>query len=147
MPSSGALVTMFALAMMVAPDDLTQNRSSTFTTSENKQKKAHVPILSAPALNISTHASNVLTPPEAFTFTLSSRSPQVRFPTATLINQTSSLVAPPPLKPVHVLTNAAPASVASSQAVIFSCDVERRAVSMITLTGYGWQAVVIVLRW
>ena len=138
---------MFALAMMVAPDDLTQNGSSSFITSETEQKKTHVPILSAPALNISTQASNVLTPPEAFTFTLSPRSPQVRLPTATLINRTSSLVAPPPLNPVHVLTNAAPASVASLQAVIFSCGLGRRAVSMITLTGYGWQAVIMVLRW
>ena len=56
---------MFALARMLAPDDLTKNRSLQVTTSE-REKSTHVSILSAPAFNISTQASRLHRPALSF---------------------------------------------------------------------------------
>ena len=66
------------------------------------------------------------TPPEALTPTSG--------PTTARIRRTSSTVAPPPPKPVEVLTKAAPAARAMAQPAIFSSRVSI-AVSRMTLTG------------
>jgi len=92
--------------------------------------KTYVPILSAPATNIALQASNERTPPEALTFT-----PPL-YLTARYMRLTSSFVAPhPAANPVHVFTNAAPASAAKTDAAILSSSVGISPVSRITLTG------------
>ncbi len=68
------------------------------------------------------HAWKVRTPPDAFTLTLP------LYSTERYIRLTSSVVAPvPDANPVDVLTNAAPASAASTQAAILSSRVGMRA--------------------
>lgn len=90
----------------------------------------HVPILSAPATNMSLQALNERMPPDAFTFTVP------LYFTALYIRRTSSLVAPPPVaNPVDVLTKAAPASAARTLAATLSPRDGINPVSMMTFTG------------
>src|SRR5579863_3553017 len=83
------------------------------------------PIRVAPAVTIFRRSASVRMPPEAFT--------PMTGPTARRISATSSTVAPAGPKPVEVLTNSAPASLARPHAVIF-CSSVSKAVSRITFT-------------
>ena len=83
-----------------------------------------MPILAAPAFIILFNVAKSLMPPLALT--------AMPLEILSFISLISSVVAPPPKKPVEVLTKSALASAASSQALIFSCLV-RRYVSMINL--------------
>ena len=86
---------------------------------------ALAPIRVAPDSIILLKSSRFLTPPDALT----SRSS----PTVSFINLTSSGVAPPPAKPVDVLTKSAPADLLNSDALTFSSSVNKQ-VSIITFT-------------
>ena len=70
-------------------------------------------------------------PPEAFT---------PISPTVCFINDTSSTVAPPLLKPVEVFTKATPIALQISHALTISSVVSKQ-VSKITLSGVPWQAL------
>lgn len=112
-----------------------------YADNEGSHARTYVPIRSAPAVNMSLHASKVRTPPDAFTFTVP------LYSTDRYIRLTSSVVAPvPDAKPVDVLTNAAPASAASTQAATLRSELGMRPVSRITLTGTSEAAWTIVRR-
>ena len=79
----------------------------------------------APAATIFSTSSRVRTPPEALT--------PISGPTVSRMSCTSSTVAPPPAKPVDVLTKSAPAALASVLPITFSSRVSSD-VSRMTLT-------------
>ena len=84
-----------------------------------------VPIRVTPSATIASRVSMSRTPPEAFTCIVSG--------IVARMSRTSGNVAPPPAKPVEVLTKSAPASSLARQAASF-CASSSRAVSKMTFT-------------